>query len=49
MDSANDRAILYGKKTIQPRDVFESLNEIEFSSFLNRCEQETESTLLLVF
>lgn len=42
--SANDRAILANKKTIQPNDVLEALPELEFESFLPRCVGELNGT-----
>jgi len=38
--SANDRAISAGKKTVQPKDVFEALMELEFEGFAGPCEAE---------
>ncbi|KAI9728614.1 MAG: hypothetical protein M1828_002720 [Chrysothrix sp. TS-e1954] len=40
--SANDRAVLAGKKTIQPHDVIDALAELELGAFVPRCEGELE-------
>ncbi|KAF2452423.1 histone-fold-containing protein, partial [Lineolata rhizophorae] len=39
---ANENASRTGKKTIQPRDVIEAINELEFEPFLPRLEAEAE-------
>ena len=40
MTSANDRATLNNKKTVQPEDVFEALKELEFEDMVLRCQEE---------
>jgi len=40
MNSANERALVAGKKTIQPKDVLEALAELEFDGFTAQCEAE---------
>lgn len=38
--SANEAAIRASKKTIQPKDVLQALEELEFGTFIERCEGE---------
>lgn len=38
--SANDNAQRANKKTIQPRDVFDAVHDLEFDGFMERLEQE---------
>jgi len=40
VNSANDRAVLANKKTVQPKDVLEALGELEFEGFVGRVEAE---------
>jgi len=40
VNSANDRAVLANKKTVQPKDVLEALGELEFEGFVERVEAE---------
>lgn len=42
-NSANDRAVLANKKTVQPKDVLEALGELEFEGFVARSEKELEA------
>lgn len=42
-NSANDRAVLANKKTVQPKDVLEALGELEFEGFVARAEGELEA------
>jgi len=45
--SANERTLSSGKKTILPDDVFEALDDIEYSQFRDRLQAEFKSTFLL--
>ncbi|KAF2094856.1 histone-fold-containing protein, partial [Rhizodiscina lignyota] len=38
--SANENALRSNKKTIQPRDVFDAVHDLEFDAFLPRLEAE---------
>jgi len=44
---ANDNAVRANKKTIQPKDIYDSIHDLDFDEFLPRLQAELESTFAL--